>query len=117
MMRWSGCSPKMWRSESPTVRSLRVKPGLFGVRRVREQETDARIAVRERPDAGEVGAATIDRRVVDLEVARVDDDALGRVEGRRETVRDRVGDGDELDVERPDRAPLAVGDRDQLRRR
>ena len=53
-------------------------------------------------------------REVELEVARVQDHALGRVEGGGEAVGHRVGDGDELAVEGPDPPPLAVGHRDQL---
>ena len=44
----------------------------------------------------------------------VEDDALGGVDGDGEAVRHRVGDRDELDVERPDPAALAVEDGDQL---
>ena len=39
----------------------------------------------------------------------------GRVHGDGEGVGHRVGDRDELDVERPDLAPLAVGDGDRAR--
>ena len=54
------------------------------------------------PDAGEVGAPAVDRLQVDLEVARVQDHALGRVEGGGEGRGHRVGDGDELDLAGPD---------------
>ena len=62
----------------------------------------------------EVGAAAVDRREVELEVAGVDDRARGREERDREAVRHRVRDRDELAVDRADAAALAVGDRDQL---
>ncbi len=65
-------------------------------------------------DAGQVGEAAVDRREVELEVAGVEDHALRGVEGGGEAVGHRVGDGDELHVEGPDPAPLAVGDRDEL---
>src|SRR5258707_874256 len=51
---------------------------------------------------------------VELEVAGVEDHALGRVEGGGEAVRHRVADRDELAVEGTDLAPLAVLDRDEL---
>ena len=67
-------------------------------------------------DAGEVGAAVVDRREVELEVARVQDHALRRVHGDGVGVGDAVGDGDELDVERrrsgsrsPSATALSVG--------
>ena len=41
------------------------------------------------------------------------DHALGRVEGGGEAVGHRVGDGDELDLEGPDLAPLPVGHLDE----
>ena len=47
-------------------------------------------------DAGQVGDAAVDRREVELQVARVQDHALRRVEGGGEAVGHRVGDGDEL---------------------
>jgi hypothetical protein len=61
-------------------------------------------------DAAEVGEPAVDRREVELEVARVQDHALAGVHG------DGVGPGhgvrhrDELDVERPDATALAVVD-------
>ena len=60
-------------------------------------------------DAGEVGAPVVDGREVELEVARVEDHALAAVHGDRVRVGDAVGDGDELDVERPDPPALVVG--------
>ena len=42
---------------------------------------------------------------VELEVARVQDHALGRVERDGHRLGDRVGDGDELDVDAADLAP------------
>ena len=53
-------------------------------------------------EPGEVGAARIDRREVELEVAGVQDDALRGVHRDGVSVRHRVGDRDELDDERAD---------------
>ena len=80
---------------------------LLGVGRVRQQQPDPR-PVGQGPDPGQVGGPAVDRRQVDLEVPGVQDHALGGVEGGGEAVRHRVGDGDELHVERADLAPLAV---------
>ena len=66
------------------------------------------VVVGDGADAGEVGEAAVDRREVELPVAGVQDHALRRVERGGEAVRHRVGDGDELDVERADLAALAV---------
>jgi hypothetical protein len=87
--------------------------GLVRVGGVAQQQPDA-VARGERPDAGQVGEPAVHRREVELEVAGVQDRALGRVEGGGEAVGHRVGHGDELDVARPDAAALAVGHRDQL---
>ena len=62
----------------------------------------------------EVGAPAVDRREVELEVAGVQHDALRRVHRDGVGVRHRVGDRDELDVERADPRPLAVGDGDHV---
>src|SRR5690606_9333916 len=65
-------------------------------------------------DAGEVGEAPVHRGEVELPVAGVHDHALRGVPGGGEPVGHRVGDRDELDVERADLAALAVLDGDQL---
>ena len=88
--------------------------GLLGVGGVRQQQPDA-LGLGQLPHAGEVGAATVDRLQVDFEVTRVEDDALGRVEGDGERIGHRVGDRDELHVARPDAAALAVAHGDELR--
>ena len=92
------------------------EPWLLGVRRVREQEPDAHRRC-DLADPRQVGAPSVDRRQVELEVARVKHDPLIGVEGRRETVRHRVRDGYELDVEGPDAAALAIAHRNEFRRR
>ena len=56
----------------------------------------------------------VDGGQVDLEVTRVEDDALRGVHGNRVRVRHRVGDRDELDVERTDRDGLAVAGGDHV---
>ena len=82
----------------------------LGVGRVGEQQPDA-LAGGDLADAGEVGPPPVDRRQVELEVAAVEHDALRGVEGEGEAARHRVGDGDELDLEGADLAPLAVARR------
>jgi hypothetical protein len=90
------------------------EPRLLGIGRVGQKQPDSGI-VGECAYTGEVGAATVDRGEVDLEVAGVQDDSLRGVEGDRETVRDRMRDGDELDLEGTDLPALAVFDGDELR--
>ena len=80
----------------------------FRVRGVGEQQADATVAARDLAEQREVGAPAVDRREVELEVAGVDDRALGREERDREPVRHRVRDRDELAVDRPDAPPFAV---------
>ena len=62
-----------------------------------------------RTDARDVGGAPVDRREVELPVTRVEDHALRRMDRDREGVGHRVGDGNELDVERTDLHTIAVG--------
>ena len=85
--------------DPPDAALARGVAGLLGVRRVAQQHADA-LGLGDLADAGEVGAAVVDRRQVELEVARVQDHALRRVHGDGVGVGDAVGDGDELDVER-----------------
>ena len=61
------------------------------------------------PIDAEVGEAAVDRVQVQLEVAGVQDRALRGVDGGGEAVGHRVGDGEELAVERADLQPLVVG--------
>ena len=86
MMRLSGL-----RGEDPAEgdadRGLRFgEAGLLGVGGVRQEQPDA-LGLGQLPHARQVGAATVDRLQVDLEVARVEDDALGGVEGDGKRVR------------------------------
>ena len=80
---------------------------LLGVGGVGQQQAHALLDL-DGADAAEVGVAAVDRREVELPVARVQDHALRRVERGGEAVGHRVGDGDELDVERADHPALAV---------
>ena len=86
----------------------------FGIRAVRQQHQHPTGPARDLTEASEVRTPPVDRREVDLEVAAVQDRALRRVVRRRERVRHRVGDRDELDVEGADLSALAVADRNQL---
>ncbi len=79
----------------------------LGVRRVAEQEVDAAVAdLRELPD---VGALSVDRRVVDLVVAGVHDPPAGRLEDDGGRVGDRVRHAHELDPERAEVEGLVAG--------
>ena len=86
---------------------------LLGVRRVAHQQTNA-VAGGELTEPTEVGAPPIDRREIELPVARVQDDALRGVHGDRMSVWHRVGDRDELDRERADLDRFVVGHRDHV---
>ena len=57
-----------------------------------------------------VGDAADQRRRVDLPVAGMDDEAGRGADRQRAALGDRMGDGDEFDVERPDVDPLALRD-------
>ena len=76
MNRLSACSRNSARIAAPTVDSDGVKPGPLGVRRVGQQQPDAAVAAGELAEQREVGAAAVDRREVELEVAGVEDRAL-----------------------------------------
>ena len=110
MMRLSWWSRNRSRSTLPTDRSLAVWPGSSALV---ESESSRRMPgpLARAPMRARSVDAAVDRREVELEVARVEDHALGRVEGGGEPVGHRVGDGDELAVEGADPAPLAVGHR------
>ena len=102
-------------AQDPAHLLLRRRPPFFlGVGGVRQQQPDA-LAVAQGADAGQVRAPAVHRGQVELEVARVQYDALGGVEGQGEAVGDGVGHGDELDVEGADLAGLAVLHHHQLR--
>ena len=86
------------RNASPTSRSEPVMPGPLGVRRVAEQQVDA--AVAELGEPADVGLQPVDRRVVELPVAGVEDAAGRRLEHDGDAVRDRVRHAHELEPER-----------------
>ena len=114
MNRWSGWSRNRSLHRFAHGRLRRREAGSLGVGGVGEQEADAAVAPRDLAEEREVGLAPVDGVEVELEVAGVEDRA-----GRREVrggqgVRDRVGHGHELAVERSDAAALAVGDGDEL---
>ena len=100
--------------DAPDAAFARRVTGDFGVGGVRQQDPDAG-GTGELADAGEVRAPIVHGRQVELEVAGVEDHALAAVHGDRVRVRNAVGDGDELDVERPDPPPLVVGHHVQRR--
>src|SRR6185312_1174726 len=81
--------------------------GALGVRRVAEEQVDA--AVAEIGQTADVGAEAVDRRVVHLVVAGVQDPAARRVEHDRDGIGDRVGDPHELGGERPELCRRALG--------
>ena len=72
--------------------------GVLGARRVRQQAQHALGA--EAGQQGEVGQLAVDRRVVELEVAGVDDRAERRAQGDAHRVGDRVADAEGGRLER-----------------
>src|SRR5439155_404162 len=74
--------------------------GVLRASRVREQADHALGA--ELGEDREIGQLAVDRRVVELEVASVDDDPGGRPEGDPHRVRDRMTDPECRDPERSD---------------
>ena len=97
----------IWRNASPTTRSDAREAGPLRVRRVAEQEVDA--PVPELREPADVRAQAVDRRVVKLAVARVEDPAGRRLEHDADRVRDRMGHPNELEPERAELERLAVG--------
>ena len=78
--------------------------GTLGVGRVGHQHVDAVLA--EPGETCHVGALAVDRRVVELEVARVHDRAVVGVQRDRDGIRDRVGHPHELGLEGAAGKPL-----------
>ena len=114
MNRLSGYSRNSDRIATPTVDSDGVKPGrsAFVESDIRSRMPPSRLAMS--PSIARFGAATVDRREIELEVAAVHDGADRREERDREAVRHRVRHRDELAVDRADPPALPVFDRDQL---
>src|SRR5690606_21562296 len=69
-----------------------------------EEETHALLT--QLGESRQVGGLAVDRRRVELEVARVEDDPLGGVEGHCSGVRDGMTDPNQTELERPVLAPL-----------
>ncbi len=83
-----------------------VNPRAIDVRAVREQREHALGA--ELGEPVEVEVLAVDRRLIDLEVAGMDDRADRRRDGQRHTVGHAVRHADELDREWPDRHRAAA---------
>ena len=81
------------------------------VRAVGEESQHSRRA--ELCQAMDVDTLAVDRGLIDLEVAGVNDHAVGRLDRERDAVGDAVGDAEELDRERADRDSVARPDRFQ----
>ena len=86
--------------------------GAVDVGGVLQQAEDALLA--EFGEGVEVEGLAVRRGEVDLEVAGVDDDADGRVDGERDAIDQRVRDADGHDGERPEREAAAGKHLDQL---
>ena len=86
----------------------------LGVGGVDEQQVDALLA--EAGEGAQVGDPVVERELVHLEVAGVQDQARAGTDRDREGVRDRVVDGDELAVERAKLGALALAYLDGLGR-
>ena len=97
------------------LRSDGVTPGTVDVGRVGEQRQHAGVA--ERGEARQVGRQAVERRLVELEVAGVDDRAERRPDRERHRVDDAVRDVDRLDLERPDAPDVARLEALERRRR
>ena len=87
---------------------------LFGVCGIGEQGKDALASVMGKP--GKVGHDSIHRGVVHLEIARVDQDAFGCVDGKPHTVHDAVVHPDQLDFKGVERDRFAGHNGMELRR-
>jgi hypothetical protein len=79
-----------------------VKPGTSAFVESTRKQVDALLA--EPGERAQVGDAAVQRQLVHLEVAGVQD-SRRRADRHRERVRDRVVDGEELAVERPSCRP------------
>ena len=107
MMRFSAAA-KTWSSTGAISRSLTTKPGDLGVGGVGHQQVDA--VGTETGEPADVGEPAVQRELVHLEVAGMQDQAGRGADGDRERVGDRVVDREELEVERPDLLPRPLGD-------
>ena len=89
------------------------EPAPIDVRAVAEQRQHALGS--QLREAGQVEGFAVERRLIDLEVAGMDDDALRRVDGHRHAIGHAVRHADELDPERADGHDVARLDRHQAR--
>ena len=78
------------------LRASEARP--LRIRRVGQQEVDA--AVAQLGELSHIGLEAVDRRVVELPVARVEDEPGGRRDRKADGVGNRVRHADELDPER-----------------
>src|SRR5262249_22821309 len=74
--------------------------GALRIRRVTEQQVDA--AVPQRRETPDVGAQSVDRRVVQLPVARVEDETRRGLDRDAHRVGDRMSHPTDLERERAD---------------
>ena len=102
-------SRKTLRAARGRVRSDGVDAGVLDVGRVGQEQQHAVVA--ELGERREVRRATVERRLVDLEVAGVDDRADRRRIASADRVDDRVRHLDRLDGERADRRQRSPGGR------
>ena len=90
----------IWRNASPTTRSERVKPGRSAFVESPSSRSTPRVA--ELGEPADVGLQPVDRRVVELPVAGVEDATGAGLDRDADGVRDGVRHADELDAERPE---------------
>ena len=85
----------------------------FCVGAIGQQQTNAFVGCN-RADTSQVSETAIDGSEVELEIAGVQDHTLRSVECRCDSVRHRVRNGNELDVERTDHSAFAVDNRNEF---
>ena len=100
--------------DRPDVALERCEAGHVGVGRIGEEQIDALFA--EPSEGAQVGDAIVERELVHLEVAGVEDETGAGPDGDRERIRDRVVHRDELEAERADLLVLALPHRQRVRR-
>ena len=88
------------------------EPRRVSVGAVAQEQSDA-VVLGEVSDRSKIGEATVDRCHVEFEIAGVQNHALRRVERGGESVRYRVGHGEELEIEGPDLDTVPVADLDE----
>ncbi len=88
--------------------------GNVGVGRVHQKQVDAGFA--ESRESAQVGDAIVERQLIHLEVAGVQNDPGNGRDGDGEGIRDRVVDRDELEVKRAELLFLTLLDGERVRR-